>query len=57
MCSNIINWWRVSRMTNEMVVRRAKSAKIGKTLTAYLILSPDGGEGELEGGGGCREPN
>ena len=30
-------------MTNEMMVRRAKSAKIGKTLTAYLILSADGG--------------
>ena len=44
MCFKIINWWsRVSRMTNEMMVRRAKSAKIGKTLTAYLILSADGG--------------
>ena len=41
-------------MTNEMVVRRAKSAKIGKTLTAYLILSPDGGEGGLEREGGGR---
>ena len=42
-------------MTNEMVVRRAKSAKIGKTLTAYLILSPDGGEGGLEREGGEAE--
>ena len=30
-------------MTNEMMVRGAKSAKIGKTLTGYLILSADGG--------------
>ena len=32
-------------MTNEMMVRGAKSAKIGKSLTGYLILSADGGEG------------
>ena len=38
----IINWWGLSRMTNEIMVRRAKSAKIGKTLTAYLIPSADG---------------
>ena len=30
-------------MTNEMMVRGAKSAKIGKSLTGYLILSADGG--------------
>ena len=30
-------------MTNEMMVRGAKSAKIGKTLTGYLILCADGG--------------
>ena len=41
----IINWSGLSRMTNEMMVRRAKSAKIGKTLTAYLILGADGGGG------------
>ena len=29
-------------MTNEMRVRRAKSAKIGKTLTAFLIPGADG---------------
>ena len=40
----IINWWGLSRMTNEIMVRRAKSAKIGKTLTAYLILSADRGK-------------
>ena len=28
-----------------MMVRGAKSAKIGKTLTGYLILSADGEEG------------
>ena len=50
----IINWSGLSRMTNEMMVRRAKSAKIGKTLTAYLILGADGGEG---GGGALSEPN
>ena len=30
-------------MTNEMMVRGAKSARIGKSLTGYLILSADGG--------------
>ena len=30
-------------MTNETMVRGAKSGKIGKTLTGYLILSADGG--------------
>ena len=38
----IITLGRVSRMTNEMRVRRAKSAKIGKTLTAFLIPGADG---------------
>ena len=51
----IINWSGLSRMTNEMMVRRAKSAKIGKTLTAYLILSADGWGGGW--GGALSEPN
>ena len=38
----IINWSGLSRMTNEMMVRRAKSAKIGKTLTAFLIPGAGG---------------
>ena len=36
---------RLCWMTNEMMVRGAKSAKIGKTLTGYLILCADGEEG------------